>query len=626
MSLEFSWGGQRGVTVLWAAVFPDKSPHFVRSWRDAIEWHVVPQRPRGRIRIIHYVRRYAEFHCRSSLLVIPWPSETRLAGVARASKVDPRLLNALHHSFAVPIPACEQNGIQIVYHSKHERHLHAVTRVELFVRGCGAISEQIHIGRLLSAVAFRQSDRGNPHQKIPKQVDHRIVVVQVSFAVGFDGFVCAGAGDFSHLLGEQILWLLADRQIIKGGPEADFILIGPEEHGDGWRPPGGDRSHRHFLDHHAVEGGAERGICKGCLEQFLLRFPHLHHTQLLEVLDSVDSSELHIGSGHFESSGLVAHFLRGPAFQDRLMKKALRGRRHDQNACAACPRRLSKQRHIIGVSAEGRYILSHPFERRNLIENAKVASFCVVLPSYLSQFKEAPRANPVLQSYDHDIPTCCEHRAVVPRVSCAPFNEPTAVDPHHYRTLLEVGLRRPNIHRQTILCHHRVVVLSRINVYKLRASWSEIQRWTNVCPRGWSDWRAESQMAYRRRREPNSPKNQNAFLRFTTYGTSSGLDHNSACPFGFDCRYRVRKNSAQCQQSQTFQSYVGRRPPNTESLCSLGSLHFASPPGRNFVRSYKTKLRLSRSEPGRPSAQGKIDNLRIVDFSAVVLYIPPILA
>jgi hypothetical protein len=50
--------------------------------------------------------------------------ETRLTWTSCTRKVNPCLLNLLHHRWSAGVPPCEHDDIQIVNHAKHKRNFH----------------------------------------------------------------------------------------------------------------------------------------------------------------------------------------------------------------------------------------------------------------------------------------------------------------------------------------------------------------------------------------------------------------------------------------------------------------------------------------------------------------------
>jgi len=124
------------------------------------------------------------------------------------------------------------------------------------------------------------------------------------------------------------------------------------------------------IDDRAKQDGREERV----LDEYVLRVPEFVGRQRGELA--------HIGhSRHVEElvgDGLRIARLTGRApratLGDRLVEEAFRARHAHQGGGAHTASRLAEQGYVVRIAAEGFDVLTHPFERELLIEEAGVAA------------------------------------------------------------------------------------------------------------------------------------------------------------------------------------------------------------------------------------------------------------
>src|SRR5215470_19635875 len=114
--------------------------------------------------VVYYPRLRSQLHGCTCLLVISRPNKARLARIARASKIGPRLLKLIHQGFTMGVSSCEDDDVQIVNHSKNEGKLHSVARTVVPVVGGGTVCEDVHVCWLALAVRLRKTYCGQANQ------------------------------------------------------------------------------------------------------------------------------------------------------------------------------------------------------------------------------------------------------------------------------------------------------------------------------------------------------------------------------------------------------------------------------------------------------------------------------
>lgn len=73
-----------------------------------------------------------------------------------------------------------------------------------------------------------------------------------------------------------------------------------------------------------------------------------------------------------------------PALHDGAVEQSLGARHRKQRGSAHAAGRLSEDGDLEGIAAKGRYVVPHPFERGNLIEQAQIGDAVAQIKEALS--------------------------------------------------------------------------------------------------------------------------------------------------------------------------------------------------------------------------------------------------
>ena len=168
-----------------------------------------------------------------------------------------------------------------------------------------------------------------------------------------------------------------------------------------------DRLHRHAADL-GVGDRARRRRERG------LRLQDLRGARGAERVGAAARAELRrvvLGDLHRTLFG-VGRAARA-ALRDRLLEQSARLGQAEQRAHAHAARGLAEDGHVLGIAAEGRDVLAHPGERRDLVEDALVAGRRDAPAGQLVKAQEAERAEPVVDRHHHDVAALRERRSVV---------------------------------------------------------------------------------------------------------------------------------------------------------------------------------------------------------------------
>ena len=108
-------------------------------------------------------------------------------------------------------------------------------------------------------------------------------------------------------------------------------------------------------------------------------------------------------------------YVRAAGLHDRLREQALRTWRAEQCADAHPARGLAEDRHPLGVTAERGDVVTRPFEREDLVEDARVARTRERVAEDLVEVQEPERTEAVVDAHDDEVAMGGEPRAVVDR-------------------------------------------------------------------------------------------------------------------------------------------------------------------------------------------------------------------
>ena len=139
----------------------------------------------------------------------------------------------------------------------------------------------------------------------------------------------------------------------------------------------------------------------------------------------------------------------GSALQHRAPEKACGARHREQRADADRAGRLARDRHGVGVAAEGRDVVAYPLQGPHLVEEAEVRR-CV------GQEREPLDAEPVVDR-DRDDAVAGEGGAVGHRYGAGAVDERAAVDPDEHRQAPRVRVRGPHAQVEVLVARDRGV-------------------------------------------------------------------------------------------------------------------------------------------------------------------------
>ena len=190
---------------------------------------------------------------------------------------------------------------------------------------------------------------------------------------------------------------------------------GAGEHGHVGRRASGDclngtqrkhsRAKRGLERHRRCSGLAELDGVTGHLQlegQRILRLEQLLRGELTQRVDVSrrDPNEFEKMASNGRSSGRADSVVPGAALQDGPLEQTVRGLKREQCAHAHTASRLARNRDPPWVATERSDVLLHPLQRRNLIEDAKVARVSK-LGEMLAEVQEAKCAEAIVNSDAH---------------------------------------------------------------------------------------------------------------------------------------------------------------------------------------------------------------------------------
>ena len=117
----------------------------------------------------------------------------------------------------------------------------------------------------------------------------------------------------------------------------------------------------------------------------------------------------------FAARSRVLTHTPGAALRDRFVEQAARRGNAEQCPDTVRARGLAEDRHVAGVAAEPGDAVADPFERRDLVEDARVARARGFGAELVGEVQEPERGQAVVDRDDHDVAVPGEVRSVVPR-------------------------------------------------------------------------------------------------------------------------------------------------------------------------------------------------------------------
>src|SRR6185437_658739 len=196
--------------------------------------------------------------------------------------------------------------------------------------------------------------------------------------------------------------------------------------------------------------------------------------------------------------------------------------------------RLARDRHCMGVAAEGGDIALHPFKRGNLVHISVIAQqAALALLRQRRKTKESEPPQPIVET-DEDHSLARKLCSVKARKRASTDNPRASIDPHQHRQVLPAVLRNPDIRIQAIF-RGRIGELRR----KLHAVVAKGSCLADPAPFGRGLRRTPTQLAHRRRRERDT---------FERSHSACGGSLNPAC---LDGDYILRMARGNARHSQT---------------------------------------------------------------------------
>ncbi len=160
---------------------------------------------------------------------------------------------------------------------------------------------------------------------------------------------------------------------------------------------------------------------------------------------------------------------------------------------------FAEHHYIVGVAAEGRDVLAHPFERSDLVHIAVIAVQSVrILCGQRREAEKSETAETIIEA-DEDNAVLREMRAVIDGRRGTAIDEAAAVNPDHDRQLLRGIRRTPDVQIEAILAGRRAQRRSILRERLLHAVMGVGFRLAHARPGGSRLRRRPAQLADRRR-------------------------------------------------------------------------------------------------------------------------------
>jgi hypothetical protein len=227
----------------------------------------------------------------------------------------------------------------------------------------------------------------------------------------------------------------------------------------------------------------------------------------------------------------------GTALRDRTVEQPGGARRAQQRSDAEAAGGLPGDRDVVWIAAEALDVVTHPLERRDLVERA-VDPRGRVLVTEPRQMRKAQRAEPIVDADHDDVAVVREARAVVPGDSPLPGLVGAPVDPEQHGPKRAVQRRRRDVQGQAVLVPAHVGLTGQPLSAKLWRRRTEAQRLSDVRPRRVRLRGLEAQGSDGRRGVRDAGKQDHAFLLSTLDPSSRGVGdrrHETppySCPVG----------------------------------------------------------------------------------------------
>ena len=209
---------------------------------------------------------------------------------------------------------------------------------------------------------------------------------------------------------------------------------------------------------HAIDALLRDGLCRGAGHDGAVhdraerqRTGHLHVEQLLAA-QGCQLVEQAVGVhaevlGQLRGDGNRRRRDHGAGVGDRLVIEAVGRRRGDETVHRSTAGGFAEDRHVARIAAVVADVLTHPFERQNLIADA-VGGRAVIVVAMVGEVEKAGESQPVVDGHDNHVSLGGERRAVV--VVARPGAERATMDPEEHRPPAVVATRCVDVQEQAV--------------------------------------------------------------------------------------------------------------------------------------------------------------------------------
>jgi hypothetical protein len=171
------------------------------------------------------------------------------------------------------------------------------------------------------------------------------------------------------------------------------------------------------------------------------------------------------------------------------VEQALCVRHAHQRAHLAAPAGLAEDRHVAGIAAEIRDVVSHPFECGDRVEHPNVAGMRVFLAAQFAQIQISEHVEAMIYCHHDDVVLSGKIAAVIHGPVGRGSRVTATVEPHHHGPFAASDTGSPDVQVETILATVSIVLrllrhgLGNENRRNLRRCGSKLQRVAHSRPR-----------------------------------------------------------------------------------------------------------------------------------------------
>lgn len=123
------------------------------------------------------------------------------------------------------------------------------------------------------------------------------------------------------------------------------------------------------------------------------------------------------------------------------MEQPLGARHRHERRDRSPARRFTEQGDVVGIAAEVRDAVAHPFERSNLVSQTEIRLIRIADGGERRQVQKPQRPQTVIERDHHDVACLAQHTSVVDLLTRVADHIGATVDPHHHRALVPVRFR-----------------------------------------------------------------------------------------------------------------------------------------------------------------------------------------